>query len=116
MNNRSMPKKKLKTADNKLSFCLAIRISPDERKDLDKAAAAVGRTASDYARQAVKFAIARQRDIGDVEQMTKASDFQGMFRDDTFKTVASDILGALRSEIGKQFKTGRLDNVHAEKS
>lgn len=116
MYRRSMSRKKTKSEDPRLSVCLAIRISPEEKKDLDKVSAAVCRSSSDYARQAIKFAIARQRDIGDVEQMTKASDFQGMFRDDTFKTVAADILGALRSEIGKQFKTGRLDNVHIGKS
>jgi predicted transcriptional regulator len=111
-----MPRKKTKSEDPRLSVCLAIRIFPEEKKDLDKFSAAVCRSSSDYARQAIKFAIARQRDIGNVEQMTRASDFQGMFGDDTFKTVAADILGALRSEVIEKFENRRLDKVQCAKS
>lgn len=98
-----------------LSSTLTVRLSPSELKDLKKASNLAERSTSDYARQAIKLAVSRQRDIKEIEKITKASDFEGIFQDDNFKILASDLLGAIREETKKQLK-GKLDNVQAGKS
>lgn len=96
-----------------LTRTLTVRLSLHELQDLKKASNLAGRTSSDYARQAIKFAMSRQSDIKEVERITKTSDFEAIFKDENFKILASDLLGAIREEAKKQLK-GKLDNVRVK--